>query len=49
MRPCDVSGSQLIVIGPAIWVGALHDVPPFADEMKPTCSWQVVSVQLVLG
>jgi hypothetical protein len=33
MRPCEVSGLQLRDIGPASCVGALHELPAFADEM----------------
>jgi hypothetical protein len=32
MRPCDVFGSQLRVIGPVSWVGALQAPPPLIDE-----------------
>jgi hypothetical protein len=44
-----VSGSQVRVIGPAAWVGALHVVPPSSEETKPTNSWHVVSVHAELG
>ena len=36
VRLADKEHPELIVIGPASWVGALHVEPPFVDEMKPT-------------
>jgi hypothetical protein len=44
-----VFGSHDNVIGPAICTGALHDVPPLTDEMKPTLSWHVAAVYEEFG
>ncbi|MFE7709131.1 hypothetical protein ACFU6I_25775 [Streptomyces sp. NPDC057486] len=36
-------------IGPATVCAALHVAPPSVEEVKPTSSWQVDAVQLLLG
>jgi hypothetical protein len=49
MQPVTVFASQLRLIGPASWVGALHVETPLADETKPTSSWHVVESQFASG
>ena len=44
-----MSGSHTFDIGPASCVAAVHVEPPFDDEMKPTSSWHVATVQDALG